>query len=465
MKVIDDPNNEEELIYSHTDSISILQNYTKKLEKKTLKTIKLSNISSYTTEEFFTLLKSLELQINLETLSINRTHQNTPNPLSSIIKIIPKLPSLITLDFTNCDFDDLILLELIEKIKENQLIKNLNLINCELTFGSGKILSDFLINSKHKLFQLDISENSLLKVTGAEYIFKALNSNSTLKRLSISHVYLEYAVDLISKMLKENQTLQNLSLNVCNLDQSHLFKIMTSLKENKTLEILNLSQNRKYFMDYKSFDFCSILKMNKTLKELNISSTSIDDDVFESICKGLKLNKSIEKFNISSCSKLIVPHIIFQYLRENTTLKELDFSGNRIMDDRIKYVAESLNINNRLVHLNLINSITKRGSVILLKNLSNNKKLKILRFTSELSTQSYLSIDMFWIKNRSFEKLDIHLSKDDKIKKEIILVENRNCNKIKENFQNMDNIQKKYKMIDISFDFRYLSHKRNNNIF
>lgn len=74
-------------------------------------------------------------------------------------------------------------------------------------------------------------------------------------------------------MLSTNETLKHLNLSKCNLSDLHLWSITEGLKNNLTLETLDLSCNESP-KNYKEF---SKMLAYSPLKDLNLSYNSIND--------------------------------------------------------------------------------------------------------------------------------------------------------------------------------------------
>ena len=74
-------------------------------------------------------------------------------------------------------------------------------------------------------------------------------------------------------MLSTNETLKHLNLSKCNLSDLHLWSITEGMKNNLTLETLDLSCNESP-KNYREF---SKMLAYHPLKELNLSYNSIND--------------------------------------------------------------------------------------------------------------------------------------------------------------------------------------------
>ena len=220
-----------------------------------------------------------------------------------------------------------------------------------------------LLNVRH-LTNLDISVKvgniclSLIKFqcqTGnidsqnAAEIFSSLQHNTSLKELDLSGNSQLAEGDskavgcAIERMLNVNRTLKVLNLSRCGLDSALATSVFRSLEHNTSLVKIDLSWNCQLAEGDSESVGCAIermLNVNRTLKVLNLSGCGLDStSVLEHntiskvdfyFANGVALNQSVRKVilcsnNIGSTGAMS----IFRSLEHNTSLEELDLSGNR----------------------------------------------------------------------------------------------------------------------------------------
>ena len=127
---------------------------------------------------------------------------------------------------------------------------------------------------------------------------------------------------------------------------------------------------------------------------LNLSSTGItatDPDTARSLTKMLQENKSLThldlSMNDSTCKNYVIPHTfkgsiispIFQGLKHNTTLLNLNISYMRITDSDAQCIVRAMSCNRSLQSLNIYYSpFNNEGIESILDSLKFNTSLKSL---------------------------------------------------------------------------------------
>ena len=263
-------------------------------------------------------------ELNFIGLNIN---DNFCNSLSNILK---NNNNIYSLNFTNSNIFNF--KNLIDKLKNNLFLTNLNLCNTKLKnedlYELNKILK---INSN--ITSLDLSNNNL----------SSNNDNED---------ELIYLIDI----LKSNSFLTNLNLSQVNLNGNCLNKLTDLLTNNSNLSSLNLSyndfsHNNQIFM----LSFINSLKFNYSLTNLNLQHINLTNKCLIKLGKILKINSSLISLNISY-NKLKTSNIngllfFINSLKSNNSLTSLNINY-------INYFNKNYQlINNSLINL-LNNNIT-----------------------------------------------------------------------------------------------------------
>ena len=251
---------------------------------------------------------------------------------------------------------------------------------------------------------------------GLLHIATALQTNSSLTKLSLLNMDVQYTIKNISalvKMLQVNKSLQYLELsqNTAWLDESvrifhhfvaglqhsttltHLIlrnsafpcydpetarSFTEMLQVNKSLTHLDLSENS--FIDSGSHCVFEGLQHNNTLVNLNLSTTrlrSTDSDTVRSLTKMFQVNKSLTHLDLSE-NKIYDSgaHCIFE---GNTTLVNLNLSNTGITaadSDTARSLTKMLQVNKSLTHLDLSeNKICDSGAHYVFEGLQSNTTL------------------------------------------------------------------------------------------
>lgn len=124
---------------------------------------------------------------------------------------------------------------------------------------------------------------------------EALKENHTLDLLTMDwHEFTSHGVSLIAEALKVNNTLHTLILDFNSLDLSAFRALGEALKVNTTLHTLSLESLGVLEGDREDFlVFCDALKTNTTLRSLNLDSTYLHEDCYEALQEALKVNRGL----------------------------------------------------------------------------------------------------------------------------------------------------------------------------
>ena len=246
-------------------------------------------------------------------------------------------------------------------IGNNNFLENLNISNCKTNedeiIGIAKSMSA-LISVKH----LDISGNSItdsvanhmahafrsnpglecinvsncgLSEHGLFVIFNALCSLNRLLHIDVSMNRIRgKAAEELTNILSKNMLLTYLSVHKCGLDVEDCIKVMSSLKKHNFLAHLDFSSNETN--DDIAFTLSLIIYNNPALKYLDISYWNIMEQGIKFIANSLKRHSSLKHFNVrhnymNHCS---AKHISLA-MASNRLLEYLDISDCGFMDFRI----------------------------------------------------------------------------------------------------------------------------------
>ncbi|XP_022809551.1 NACHT, LRR and PYD domains-containing protein 3-like [Stylophora pistillata] len=154
--------------------------------------------------------------------------------------------------------------------------------------------------------------------------------------------------------LKRNKTLSALHLNWSDIDDAGATALAEVLWTNTTLTVLDLCQNPG-IGNPGAMSLCEALKVNKILDSLDLSGTGISDQGVHSLAGVLKTNTC--SLASLSLSEIKISHQSFksmaEVLRVNSTLKELEFQGNKVGVGGARLITKSLKVNTTLKILDL----------------------------------------------------------------------------------------------------------------
>jgi len=289
------------------------------------------------------------------------TNSNLINNINSD-KLISKIKSVKIID---SDISDLISFNKIMKYISDKNIKKFLFVgnNINSDFEGWDAISLFL-EQNYKLRYLDIHNASIYDYHLND-LLRPL-ADKRIRFLNLSENFLTYeGAKIISDFLKNNKTLQilNLSRNAqCQFKTEGVKCILQSLIKNKNIELIDFSfmnltgcgeyignfiSNNKsieniilknVLLNYNDFKNIFIpLKKNETVKEIDISMNDMGGDKsLECIAGAIKENKSLEclkmdQININNDNY----NIIFEAIEKNKTIKKYSINYNSNIKPKI----------------------------------------------------------------------------------------------------------------------------------
>jgi hypothetical protein len=226
------------------------------------------------------------------------------------------------------------------------------------------------------------------KITGKA--LEHFNKLDSLEILSISNSNIKDGIIY----LKDNNTIKNLSLVNCDLDNRDL----KDLEINSNLEYLDLSDNNLCNIDKDGY-LLHVLTFNKNLRSLNLSFNNINDLDLTHILKAISKD-NIYSIPNSLCSLNIQNNnltassgkIIFKFLNNNVSITYLNLANTNLGDKGIIEIARAFKVDDfALQYLNLSGcSIGSYGTKVLAKALSYNSVLNTLNLSNNsINNNSY----------------------------------------------------------------------------
>ena len=329
--------------------------------------------------------------------------------------------------------------------------------------GQGvKIMASYLkmstIVSEIVLYNGEIQRDE----DGLFYIAEALQTNTSLTRISLLQVYPQHTEKngpVLIRMLQMNKSLKCLDLQLNFLDSeilcclfkgvrdnttlTHLIlqkslgialwnsdpdlakSLSEMLQENKTLTHLDLSGNNVF--RYRKLVCCIFngLQHNTALTHLFLSDNckyeSCDLDAAQSLNLMLRVNKTLTHLDLSggtnfSFSAESKACYIFEGLQHNTTLVSLNLSSIDITannPDTAKSLTKMLQVNKSLTHLDLSSNkkFSDPGARCIFKGLEHNTSLTYLNLSNTGITatdpETGMSLTKMLQENKSLTHLDL----------------------------------------------------------
>ena len=199
--------------------------------------------------------------------------------------------------------------------------------------------------------------------------FRALNNGG----LKVSNLNVQNLTDQTAEHfavgLAKSQLVQAVELTNCKITSAGAVSIVRSVEHNTSLEELDLSMNRQLAEGDSEAVGCAIermLNVNRTLKVLNLH--------------GYRLDKMLGILITTGPTDNIGWKHMFKALCNNTTLKKLDISENKLRVEGSVAVAEMLSCNKSLTELKLEwCHIPEAGLREIARGLLQNTSLQVLK--------------------------------------------------------------------------------------
>ncbi|CAF0855721.1 unnamed protein product [Adineta steineri] len=286
--------------------------------------------------------------------------------------------------------------ELATMLKKNDHLTELN-----LTLDTG-IDMQTLINVSDALKanqSLEILKLIRIRGGGTQHIsninlFELFCEKTSIKKLALGFYEYKPKISLFREVIQSPDTLQNLTLNNCNILASKTFNSTSSIIISESLVSLSLHCCELPF-DEAIHLFRGLVK-NKTLAALSLSNMYIpsgtsDTNLSVEWAKMIEQNTGLRKITYShgrlgnQAAKLIG-----EALLNNTTLQELNISFNRIGYDGAVALTQALKTNKALLLLNIRdNNIEDNGVKQVLEILQSNTTLQYLNILHQSDSKDY----------------------------------------------------------------------------
>jgi TPR repeat protein len=236
---------------------------------------------------------------------------------------------------------------------------------------------------------------------------------------------------------EEYNTVTKLSLSKCNLSGNEIEPLITALKDNKTIDYLEIGENE---IDDSAINFIiDLLKENKTIDVLNLRNNKIGDEgciaLFRTILECHDLDRlSLGGNNITAASSPIIAKCL-----ENNRVNGLFLWKNNIKSGA-SLIGDSLKHNTTLEELNLgWNSITSKDIHAISKNF---KGSKLILRNNDLGDQGVKIICDNLFLNGKIETLELHKCNISDIGGRLLFNVFKNTPYLKELILDMNDIEK-----------------------
>ena len=334
------------------------------------------------------IFRSLEHNTSLEELDLSENSKLAEGDSVAVGCAIERMlngnRTLKVLNLSGCEVTDPIVKHILTGLTQNTSLVTLDIEPCKLS-GSCAV-SLFQQMTTHPTLSITVGEVDVLGVGRvkmergtilcviADFIpenyaefFRALNNSGLkLSKLKVQDLT-DQTAEHFAVGLAESQSVQALKLSNSfwwdeSISSAGAVSIVRSLEHNTSLEELDLSGNSQVAEGDSEAVGCAIermLNMNITLKILDLSVCGLTNEVASYFAKGLAQNHSVRKVTLHSSNIGSTGAVsIFRSLEHNTSLEELDLSGNSQLAEGDSEavgcaIERTLNVNRTLKVLNL----------------------------------------------------------------------------------------------------------------
>uniref|UniRef100_A0A6B2L6J7 Uncharacterized protein n=1 Tax=Arcella intermedia TaxID=1963864 RepID=A0A6B2L6J7_9EUKA len=206
----------------------------------------------------------------------------------------------------------------------NSTLKHLDLKGNQIGGDGVAFLVNVLVNHNTSLARLAMSDNKIRDKEGTDAIAELLEKNSTLRELQLNSNPIEGGIIPICKGMKHNHTLHALYLNSCGLGK-YTQVIGDLIGTTHSLKILHLREN--YITDAGLSDISSGLECNSSIMQLNLEYNSFGPLGIKTLVESLKKNKTLMKIYLSENKIQDGINHISDLLKYNSTLTSINLSN------------------------------------------------------------------------------------------------------------------------------------------
>ncbi|XP_065918838.1 protein NLRC5-like [Dysidea avara] len=340
------------------------------------------------------LFKAFENTRGLEYFSINNMIIGELIGIENVFKNT----SLQHLSLCNCKLQEQDVLVVCDAINTNSSLHHINLSGNNITNQAAEALSAGI--AKNTILQHLELENCNLHGNGLKSICTVIKDIS-LKTLNLSHNCItDQVADELAHFIRKG-CIENLQLKGCSLKHNGIKVLIKYLAKIKFLKCLDLSYNR---ISDTSLDLAAVLSCNTNLEHLDLSYCELPKStmikLFKARCTMLKvlnlngnqirdlasLHKKrlflnapcLQRLSLSKCH--LQENGLIEILKcVKNSLEHFDVSFNLISDTSAKFVADVIQKNKDLGHLDLSNcQLNEKGLTLILKAVKSAQKLKFI---------------------------------------------------------------------------------------
>ncbi|XP_076979271.1 leucine-rich repeat-containing protein 74A isoform X2 [Tamandua tetradactyla] len=302
--------------------------------------------------------------------------------------------SIVSLELEdNCIMEEGIL-SLVEMLRENYYLQEMNISSNHLGLEGARIISQFLQRNTSSLWHLQLSGNNF-KEESAQLLCQALSANYRIKKLDLSHnQFSDKGGEQLGQMLALNVGLQALDLSWNHFHIRGAIALCSGLRANVTLQTLDLSMNG--FGNEGAMALGEVLRLNNSLTYLDVSSNDISNEGAARISRGLEYNEHLRglKLFLNPLSMDGATLLIMSIKRNpKSRMEELDISNVLVSEQFLKMLDGVYAIHPQLdvIYKAVQGSSSKKTIILwtnplkLIQSYTDQQKITVLDFFQSLN--------------------------------------------------------------------------------
>ena len=353
---------------------------------------------------------SNDLISNISLQVLNISHNSITNRgIKKIAEAIQINSTLQNINLSKNHISIVGLLYFMEVVKKNCTLQVVNITHNNVTRSGFTSIKQCIENLQHRV-EIYASWNEIDK--NGELVSKIYIScapdNIEEDVWSFYKYDPDHLVMCLSECLKEDNTLQELTLHDKKITSEGAEKIGKAIQVNKTLQKLDISWNT--ISDDGAAAISDGLKNNNSIKELDLTSNNITSEGAKKIGEAIQVNATLQKLDVR-CNEISDDGAaaISAGLQKNHSLQEFYMCRSNITSEGAKRIGEAIQVNTTLQKLFIFaNTISDDGAAAISDSLKNNYSLQELNISgNNITSEGAKKIDEAIQVNTTLQKFYI----------------------------------------------------------
>ncbi|KAI8882530.1 RNI-like protein [Backusella circina FSU 941] len=235
-----------------------------------------------------------------------------------------------SLDLSRCKIENASMQYLSQGVKQARSLEILIMNDCIIRHPDTLVILSQGIHQSSSIIRLSL-RNALVTQCSVPWMVAMVDYHITnyLEHLDLSGNNLQWIVEPLANVLRENTRLLSLKLSSCQITFEGLIALSDALMENKRIESLDLSCNPLCGEnDQGVLALKTALSRNRKLSSLNLSNTRLDSSATITLAEALPENTTLTRLDLSKNPSIQVAGILALSIsiKMNQTLTFLDIN-------------------------------------------------------------------------------------------------------------------------------------------